>query len=114
MSDLEKQILNISKSAIAQAVEKELVGYDKPLSKMANKVISENETELKSIMDNSFKSVIRSEGFEETVREEFNRKIAKLLVGQLSGEVEKAVNNFRQDPTLRARMILAIQEIINR
>ena len=113
MSDLEKQILNISKNAIADAIQNELVGYNKPLSKMANEVVLENKQEVKSIMDESFKSVIRSAGFDTMVKEEFNRKIAKLLVGQLSGEVEKAVNTFRQDPTLKAKMILAIEKIIN-
>lgn len=113
MSELEKQILNISKNAIADAIQKELVGYNKPLSAMANEVVSENKQEIKSIMDESFKGVIRSDGFDIMVKEEFNRKIAKLLVGQLSGEVEKAVNTFKQDPTLKAKMILAIENIIN-
>ena len=31
----------------------------------------------------------------------------------MSGSVEKAVNRINQDPTLKAKMILAIENIIN-
>ena len=71
MTDLEKQILGQVQVSIAKAIDSELVGYNKPLN-----------------------------------------KLAEMLVGQMSGHVEKAVNRVRQDPTLKAKMILAIEDII--
>jgi hypothetical protein len=36
------------------------------------------------------------------------------MVGKLEGAVEKAVDTFRQNPTLRSEMILAIERIIEK
>lgn len=52
--------------------------------------------------------------FEKQVKEEFQSKVAKTMVGKLEGTVEKAVDVLRQDPTLRSQMILAIEKIINK
>lgn len=50
--------------------------------------------------------------FEKSVKEEFQHKVAKTMVGKLEGTVEYAVDKIRQNPTLRAEMILAIEKII--
>lgn len=52
--------------------------------------------------------------FEKTVKEEFQRKVAKSMVGKLEGTVERAVDAIRQDQTLRAEMILAIEKIVKK
>ena len=52
--------------------------------------------------------------FEKMVKEEFQHKVAKSMVGKLEGTVEKAVDAIRQDHTLRAEMILAIEKIIKK
>lgn len=52
--------------------------------------------------------------FEKMVKEEFQHKVAKSMVGKLEGTVEKAVDAIRQDQTLRAEMILAIEKIIKK
>lgn len=114
MTDLEKKILTSANAALGEAIESELVGYNKPLSQLANQVINEHSSSVKQIMSKAFNSVVKTPEFEKSVHNEFNRKVAKLLVAQLSGEVEKAVNAVRQDPTLKARMILAIEEIVNK
>lgn len=52
--------------------------------------------------------------FEKMVKEEFQHKVAKSMVGKLEGTVERAVEAIRQDQTLRAEMILAIEKIIKK
>lgn len=112
MNDLERQVLNQVQSSIAKAIDSELVGYNKPLSKIAEKVINNNFDEVYAIMNDAFKKVVRTKEFKDTILTEFEHKVAKLLVGQMSGYVEKAVNSVKQDPTLKAKMILAIENII--
>lgn len=112
MTDLEKQILGQVQGSIAKAIDSELVGYNKPLNKLAEKVVEENFDEVYDIMNKAFKAVVRTEEFEKTILQEFEHKVAKMLVGQMSGHVEKAVNRVKQDPTLKAKMILAIESII--
>lgn len=52
--------------------------------------------------------------FEKIVKEEFQRKVAKSMIGKLEGTVERAVDAIRQDQTLRAEMILAIEKIVSK
>lgn len=52
--------------------------------------------------------------FEKKIKEEFQTKIAKAMVGKLEGTVERAVDVLRQDPMLRAQMILALEKIISK
>jgi hypothetical protein len=113
MKDLEKEILDKVKDSIAEAISSSLVGYNSPLSILSKKVIDDNFDDIYGIMNKAFKSVIRTEEFEKTILQEFEHKVAKMLVGQMSGHVEKAVNNIRQDPRLKAKMILAIENIID-
>lgn len=41
------------------------------------------------------------------------RENAKTLVGNLEGAVEKAANVYRSNPTLKSRMILAIENLVS-
>lgn len=52
--------------------------------------------------------------FEKAVKEEFQHKVAKAMVGKLEGTVERAVDVLRQNPTLRAEMVLALEKIIKK
>lgn len=41
-----------------------------------------------------------------------NHSLAKTLVQRFGGEIEKQVNVFKSDPTTRARITLAIEDIV--
>ena len=112
MDYLQEQILAQVNSSIAKAIEDELVGYNKPLNTLVDKVVRDNFEEVHEIVNRAFQTVVRTEAFETSVLEEFERKVAKILVSKLTGQVEKAVNLVNQDPRLRAKMILAIEDII--
>ena len=112
MDYLQEQILAQVKSSIAKAIEDELVGYNKPLNTLVDKVVRDNFEEVHEIVNRAFQTVVRTEAFETSVLEEFERKVAKILVSKLTGQVEKAVNLVNQDPRLRAKTILAIEDII--
>ena len=47
------------------------------------------------------------------VREQFNKRIARVLIGKLEGAAEKQVNELLSNPTTKAKLMLAIEHIIS-
>lgn len=86
--------------------------YSSPARDVVNRVFQEVAPDFETILREVLTEVVKDKDFKQAVKDEFRHKVAKLLVGDLSGSVEKAVNSFRQDSTLKARMILAIENII--
>lgn len=111
--ELEKLILKQAKESVAVGIKTALEGYNSPLNKLVVSVVSENEKYLKEIVSSVFTKIINSEGFKDSVNTAFKHKLAKILVSKLEGSVEKAVTTLRSDPVIRAKMVLAIENIIN-
>lgn len=106
------------KGVVISAVREKIAtrySYD-VIDKMVNEVMNEEDSRVK------FKKFVREclsfvqgdKNFEKLVKEEFQHKVAKSMVGKLEGTVERAVDAIRQDQTLRAEMILAIEKIIKK
>lgn len=112
MQELEKKILMECRTAVSQALKTNLTGYNSSFQKIVNEVVDNNRKQLKSIVQESFSKTIQSDEFSESVDNAFKHKLAKILVSKLEGSVEKAVNTLRSDPTIRAKMVLAIENII--
>jgi len=87
--------------------------YSSPAREVVNKVMAEVSPEFEAVLKDVLKEVVLDDEFKNQLRIEFRHKVAKLLVGELSGSVDKAVNSFRQDPRLKAQMIQAIDSIIS-
>lgn len=105
-------ILQVAIESIQKAISEKFSSSYGPLSKIVEKVLSDNEEYLKGIISEVLLGVITTPTFKKQLEEEFQRKVAKLLVGKLEGTVEQAVDILRQDQRLRAKMIIAIENII--
>ena len=114
MTQLEKEILQVCQQSISSAIQQNLTGYSSPLAKIINGVVAQNEEALTSIVKDAFNSVIMTKDFKKSVVESFHHKVAKTLVGHLDGSIDQAVNALRQDPTIKAKMILAIENIVEK
>ena len=112
MIELEKQILQEAQKAIGEAIKTNLTGYHSSFNKLINEVVESHKEELRAVIDENFSKVIKSEEFKTSVNNAFNHSIARMLVSKLEGSVEKAVNTLRSDPTIRAKMVLAIENIV--
>ena len=110
--DFEKEILIAVNTGIQKIISDRISGYNSPFNIMIDSVILSNKETIVSKMDSALKSVISNPEFDIILKEEFNRKVAKILLSSLEGAIEKVANTFKQNPTLKARMILAIQQII--
>lgn len=109
---MEEEILKVAKGAIGQAIITELTGYNKPLSRLTNKVIEANEPELFDLINREFSALLKSNDFRSKLTDALNEKLAKVLIARMGGELESRVNELKSDPTTRARITLAIQQII--
>ena len=83
---------------------------------IVKEVMAEEDSQhnLKQFIRECLSFVKGDKAFEKMVKEEFQHKVAKSMVGKLEGTVEKAVDAIRQDQTLRAEMILAIEKIVKK
>lgn len=109
----DNEILNIAKSAIRdKIIDRFTTTWSSPINKMADDVVAAHSEEIKVLMEDCLNQITSSKLFKETVQEEFIRKVAKTMVGKLEGIVAKSVDKLNNDPTLRARMILALETII--
>lgn len=76
-------------------------------------VIEERRPEFEKLLNRCLDKVFSDKKFQDVIVDEFRHKTAKNLVGKMEGMIEKNVNKFRQDPALNAKMILAIEKIVN-
>ncbi len=79
---------------------------------VTDRVISDRRDELIAFLGECLSSALDDPAMKETMRDEFRHKVAKNLVAKLEGSVEKAVQSYINDPTRRARMIIAIERMI--
>lgn len=109
---MEKQILAQVEKAMGEAITKELVGYNKPLSKLTERVIEANSNDLFSLINDEFANLLNGDGFKDALREALHQKLAKTLIARMGGELEKQVNELKQNPQTRAKITLAISQIV--
>lgn len=116
---MKKEILN--NDNVIQIIQENLVEglvscikdtWRSGIDQIVKNVVANNEELIQNKYDKILKSVLNSSGFEKAITEEFKHKVAKNMVAKLEGQVEQAVNVIRQDQTLRAKMIVAIEKII--
>lgn len=109
----DSELLELAKAGIREKVlERFTTSWSSPINKMADDVVAAHSIEIKLLMEDCLAQVTKSKLFKDTVKEEFIRKVAKSMVGKLEGTVEKAVDKLKNDPTLKARMIIAIENLI--
>lgn len=112
MTELEKQIKNKIYDSIWEWLRTFFSSYSNPLNKLCAEVFEWEREQVVSTLKKVMWDLVRTPEFEQTLREEFNRKIAKSLVWFLEWHVDKATNALKQDPTLKAKMIIAIENIV--
>jgi hypothetical protein len=114
LSDFDKLILDTVRENLHKVIGDKLSGYDSPLKKMIEDAFKIHDQELRDLVYQSLGMAIKQEDFKIAVKQAFDHKIARCMVEHLSSSVDKAVNAIRSDPTIKARMVLAIEEIINK
>jgi len=109
---MEKQILEQVNRSIGEAIVNSLTKYDSPLKILTDAVIKKHTPELESLINDEFSLLLNGKGFKQSLREALNEKLSRTLIQRMGGELEKQVNELKQNPQTKAKITLAISDII--
>ena len=112
-STLEQQIMNSVRDGFVKDISTELVGYNKPLTKLTASVVESHAKELFDLIDGEFVKVLGGTEFRRAVKSALNTKLAQVLIQRAGGELEKRVNELKANAATRAKITLAIDKIIS-
>lgn len=110
--DMNEQVQQAIQKAIHEGVSSVLTGYQSPITGIVKDAIKVNDSEIRILLYASVKECLEEESFRETTKQEVRRILARALIQKFGGEIESHVCKLKADPTTRARITLAIDEII--
>lgn len=112
-TEFEKIILTTVQEGINEAIKKRLIDdYNSPIKPLIDDVIKGHLESLRSILNVSLSETIKSCEFKESMAQAFRHKLARGCIDSLAGSLEKAINALKSDPTIKAKMVLAIEKVI--
>ena len=86
--------------------------YNNQVDDIIKTAISRHRPEIDKLLDEAFGECLTSGDFRKTVITQLHELIARQLVQKFGGELEKQVNQLKSNPETRARITLAITEIV--
>ena len=98
--------------ANAEVVKSRLSGYNSPLAKMVDEVVARQEGEIKALLREAITDAVSQDDFRREVKSAFAHTLARLLMADFKGEIEKQASALRQQPDFRARVVMAIEKIV--
>jgi len=113
MLDIKELMFKELQNAISNVVREKMGRYDSPLAKMVDAVVSEHSTEIKDLLREAITASIQRDEFRNEVKSAFIHTLARSLMNDFKGEIEKQANQMRQQPEFRARVVLAIEKIVS-
>lgn len=107
-------LIDAIQCGLRDGIAKKIDGYNAPLGKIVDQAIERNADEMRRLLSEAIAGLIQDENFRETVKQGARNTLAKKLVQRFGGELEKQVNALKSDPTTRAKITLAIEEIVSK
>lgn len=109
---LGNDILGVVQSSITESVKSVLTGYNSPLNKLITSVVDENSTELRSIISDSFTTVIRLGDFKASIIDAFSHKVSRAIISNNDGLFDKVSNELKQDAIFKSKMSIAVANVV--
>lgn len=111
--DTNKIIENSIRDGIREGIKAKLsASYGSPLEDIIKRCLETNSKAFRDLFEGAIATCISDAAFVEEIRCSVRHVLAKTLVQRFGGELEKQVNVLKSDPTTRARITLAIEEIV--
>lgn len=110
--DADKLFENAIRDALREGIKSKFTGYNSPFDDLLKSAILSHESAFRSLLNGAIGSCVCDNEFREEIRGAVRTVLAKTLVQRFGGEIEKQVNALKSDPTTRARITLAIEEIV--
>ena len=101
-------------SGLKKAVEEQLSNsYRSPVEPLIKEAIEYHKPNLSKLLNAAIGECVTDEEFCIDMKSQVKKNLAKMLVRRFGGEIEKQVNALKSDPTTRARIVMAIEEIVD-
>jgi hypothetical protein len=110
--DTDRLFESAIRDAIRDGIKAKMTGYNTDLDKLVSAAIAANAEKFRTLLETAIASAIDDAEFRREITAAVNHSLAKTLVQRFGGEIEKQVNVLKSDPTTRARITLAIEDIV--
>jgi hypothetical protein len=111
--DAEKLLLQAIKDGLREGIKSKLTNsYNNPFDGVINGVLQRHSGEVNDLLSEALQAAIGDPVFKEEIRAATRSVLAKTLVARFGGELEKQINALKSNPATRARITVAIDEIV--
>lgn len=111
--DKDEMILNCIRDGIREGIKTRMTqSYKNPLDTIIESAIARHSGAMTKLLDESIAASVNDQQFRDQIAQAVRHNIAKTLIARFGGEIEKQVNVLKSDPATRARITLAIEEIV--
>ena len=111
--DFERQVVSGAKKAVAEAVQRQLIGYNSRLTKVVNQVVEGQEGRIRKIAEDVLSEILNDDEFKAGLREGFRSKLVRALVAGEDSLVVKAASTLKNDNVFRAKLTLALTNLVD-
>lgn len=101
------------KDGIREGIKSKMnANYSNPFEKLIAESIAKHDKAIRTMLCDAINSAIGDEPFCDEIRKAVRTTLAKVLVARFGGELEKQVNALKSNPSTRARITVAIDDIL--
>ncbi len=110
---IEQIVARELQSALGEVIRSKIGGYNSPLHKFVDEVVIERQQEIKALLRTAVGDAIGQEDFKREIKSAFMHTLARSMMNEFKGEIEKQANALKQQADFRARVVLAIESVVN-
>lgn len=110
---MKNELLKSCEQAIGKCITESLTSYNSPLQQLVKSELESAQPELKEMVSAAISELICDDQFKETLNTEIKRKLSKVLINSVGGEIERTVNKLKSDPVTRSKITIAIDSVVN-
>ena len=112
MSEFDDKVIGMIGEAVNEAIIKNLTSYSSPLCKLVGGAVERNEGKIRAVADKAVDELTDGDAFKDSMIEAIRSTLARALIKQFGGQLEKQVNELKANPATRARMTLAVESLM--
>lgn len=110
--DADKMLEHAIQDGLRKCIADKFGGYNSPLDGLIKSSIEKHSGKFRTLLEDAIATAVTDADFRNEITQAVHRNLAKTLVQRFGGEIEKQVNVLKSDPTTRARITLAIEDIV--
>ncbi len=111
--ETEKMFADGIRDGIREGIKKRFTdGYNSTFEKVVNESIAAHSARFRKLLEDAIGSCLNDTDFTNDIAQAVRQSLAKTLVQRFGGELEKQINALKSDPMTRARIIVALDEIV--